>query len=185
MPDQPLVVLINESSASASEIVAGAIQDWDRGVLVGSETFGKGLGQKVYPIDRINQAYLKITTAKYYVPSRTLHSKEDYKRIQIFVDHSDSTEYDQKVDYFDPKSPGCSRWRRHLSGCGCRSGNITRFLQTLLAKGYFFQFTVDYLSDHSEYGDPQNVPVTDKVLEDFRKYAMERNSLSIWKAKNS
>ena len=176
LPDQPLVVLINESSASASEIVAGAIQDWDRGVLVGSETFGKGLVQKVYPIDRINQAYLKITTAKYYVPSGRCIQKEDYKKdTDFFVDHSDSTEYDQKVDYFTQN-------RRVVHGGGgiypdvvVDRENITRFLQTLLAKGYFFQFTVDYLSDHSEYSDPRNVPVTDKVLEDFRKYAMERN----------
>ncbi|NIW80292.1 MAG: PDZ domain-containing protein, partial [Calditrichae bacterium] len=73
---QPLVILVNQSSASASEIVAGAIQDLDRGVLVGKETFGKGLVQKVYPIDKISQSYLKITTAKYYTPSGRSIQKE-------------------------------------------------------------------------------------------------------------
>ncbi|HHI02452.1 MAG TPA: S41 family peptidase, partial [candidate division Zixibacteria bacterium] len=68
-PDKPLVVLVNEGSASASEIVSGAIQDWDRGIIMGYPTYGKGLVQQVFPIGSDNDVALKLTTAKYYIPS--------------------------------------------------------------------------------------------------------------------
>jgi carboxyl-terminal processing protease len=66
-PETPVVVLVNNGSASASEIVSGAIQDWDRGVIVGDTTFGKGSVQSILPID--DDHHLKLTTAFYYTPS--------------------------------------------------------------------------------------------------------------------
>ena len=62
-----IIVLVNESSASASEIVSGAIQDWDRGLIIGRRTFGKGLVQK--PIQLPDGTQVRITTSKYYTPS--------------------------------------------------------------------------------------------------------------------
>jgi carboxyl-terminal processing protease len=72
----PITVLINHGSASASEIVAGAIQDLDRGLILGQKSFGKGLVQSVYNLDKTKT--LKITTAKYYIPSGRLIQKSDY-----------------------------------------------------------------------------------------------------------
>lgn len=86
----PLIVLINHSSASASEIVSGAIQDWDRGLIVGQTSFGKGLVQTQYPLS--DGSVLHITTARYYTPSGRLiqrnyedKSYEDYVK-EAYVD---------------------------------------------------------------------------------------------------
>lgn len=76
-PTLPLAVLINEHSASASEIVAGAIQDLDRGIIIGKRSFGKGLVQTVVPLP--NEASLKLTTSRYYTPSGRSIQKIDYR----------------------------------------------------------------------------------------------------------
>lgn len=80
LPDTPLVVLVNEQSASASEIVAGALQDNGRALIVGTRTYGKGSVQVVMPLDD-NQGALKLTTARWYVPSgRLIHRVPDAER---------------------------------------------------------------------------------------------------------
>lgn len=83
-PDQfPLVILINQSSASASEIVAGALQDHDRALIVGEPSFGKGLVQTVYPILRGAGGALTLSTARYYTPSGRLIQR-DYSRLSNY-----------------------------------------------------------------------------------------------------
>lgn len=175
LPTQPLVVLINQSSASASEIVAGAIQDLDRGVLVGEETFGKGLVQKVFPIDKVSQAYLKITTAKYYVPSGRSIQKEGYKKNNsVYVDLSDSVEYDSHVDYYTVNG-------RIVHGGGgihpdveVKEDELDLFMQNLIARGLFFQFAVDFLSNHPEFKNATSVPIDDHVISDFQEYVQKQ-----------
>jgi carboxyl-terminal processing protease len=175
LPYQPLVVLINQSSASASEIVAGAIQDLDRGVLVGEETFGKGLVQKVFPIDKVSQAYLKITTAKYYVPSGRSIQREGYKKNNsVFVDLSDSVEYDKKINYYTLNG------RIVHSGGGIHpdvevnSEEDGVFIQNIIARGYLFQFAVDYLSQHPELKYAGTVAVDGPILESFHTYVQNQ-----------
>src|SRR5246500_1427167 len=90
--DYPVVVLVNRLTASAAEIVSGAIQDHDRGLIVGEVTFGKGLVQTVYPLSE--NTGLALTTAHYYTPSGRLIQR-DYSNIS-FLDYYYHTNLDQK-----------------------------------------------------------------------------------------
>src|SRR6266705_6237102 len=87
--DQRLVVLVDKFSASASEIVAGAIQDHDRGLIVGETTWGKGLVQTVYPLSQ--DAALALTTARYYTPSGRLIQR-DYNSLEDYLSHDEKDE---------------------------------------------------------------------------------------------
>ena len=117
-PDMKLAVLINRASASASEIVAGAMQDLDRAVLIGERTFGKGLVQNIRPISY--DGHLKITTAKYYIPSGrciqqlTLHTGY---RLQPPQRRRQRRPCPRQPDPRIPhqKRTHCTRWRRHLA----------------------------------------------------------------------
>ncbi|GIT65983.1 MAG: hypothetical protein Ct9H300mP24_3610 [Candidatus Neomarinimicrobiota bacterium] len=82
--DIDITVLINEGSASASEIVAGVLQDHDRAVIVGSPSFGKGLVQSVIAIN--NKSALKITNSKYYIPSGRTLQKREYIDKELLTD---------------------------------------------------------------------------------------------------
>ena len=83
--DVKIAILINEGSASASEIIAGTVQDLDRGVIVGTSSFGKGLVQSVYGLDGSGKRSLKVTTAKYYIPSGRLIQKPGYINDELVV----------------------------------------------------------------------------------------------------
>ena len=168
LPTQKLAVLIDGYSASAAEIVAGAIQDLDRGVLVGNRSFGKGLVQKVYPIDKVTQSYLKVTTAKYYIPSGRSIQKEDYKQNKsVFTNLSDSVEYDKNVKYYTKNG------RIVHGGGGIKpdveiSGeDVDRMISSLEARGNLFRIAVDYLSRHAEMKNLLSITVTDEMLSDF------------------
>ena len=102
----PLVVLVNENTASASEIVAGAMQDHDRALIVGQTSFGKGLVQSIIPLDY--GAGLTLTSAKYYTPSGRLIQR-DYSDSSLYdyYTHGGSKRFDEKQD--DPKPAGPER----------------------------------------------------------------------------
>ncbi len=141
----PLAVLINGGSASASEIVSAAIQDHDRGVVVGTNSFGKGLVQTVVPLS--SNSSLKITTGKYYTPSGRSIQRVDYSHEnKVFIDHDNLKKSLFKTD----------NGRAIFSAGGVQPDTTVylvrsaKMLNSLLAKGMFFKFATSYYNSHPE-----------------------------------
>jgi len=167
----PLVLLVNRGSASASEIVSGAVQDHDRGLIVGTTTWGKGLVQSVYPLPY--GAGLALTTAKYFSPSGRWIQR-DYSNYYDYINPDDGTEGNEsesprhgKVFYTDAGRPV------YASG-GITPDEIVRpeklsaFEQKLQAHGAFFNFAVDYLSRNEKIH--KDFAVDDAIRNGFFQY---------------
>ena len=167
--DYPIVVLVNRGTASAAEILAGAIQDHDRGLIIGETTFGKGLVQTVYPLSE--NTGLALTTAKYYTPSGRLIQR-DYSSISLY-------DYYYNRDGADSGNNSGREVRmtdsgRTVYGGGGISPDVkvaspksNHFQDTLLQHYAFFNYAKHYLINHKI---DKNFQVDDAVLLDFRKY---------------
>jgi carboxyl-terminal processing protease len=168
--DYPLVVLVNRGTASAAEIVAGAIQDHDRGLIVGETTFGKGLVQTVYPL--AENTGLALTTAKYYTPSGRLIQR-DYSNVSLydyyFERDTDNNTANREVKLTDSG-------RTVYGGGGITPDyNIppvksNRFQDTLLQHYAFFNFAKRYVVNHHP---TEKFEVDDVTMQDFRKFLDE------------
>ena len=155
-----LAVLIDGGSASASEIVAGAIQDLDRGIVVGTNSFGKGLVQTAFQLDETRT--LKMTTAKYYIPSGRLIQKPGYLRGNIATDAGDADSVFATVN-----------GRRVISNGGITPDFVVEQERTPMLtrecwrKGLFYQFSNKYQKDHELKGI---IEITDEIIEEFRTF---------------
>ena len=163
-PDIPIAVLINRSSASASEIVSGVIQDLDRGVIVGEKSFGKGLVQSMYNLN--DTTTLKVTTAKYYTPSGRLIQKEDYLNNGFLTDG-----LDKKDSLF------ITRGGRTVEGGGgitpdveIKRTSLPPYVQGLWREGVFLTFAAEYVP-MNEIESP--IIITDKIYRDFEVFLKE------------
>ncbi|HOP08160.1 MAG TPA: S41 family peptidase [candidate division Zixibacteria bacterium] len=178
-PDKPLVILVNEGTASASEIVSGAIQDWDRGVVMGRTTYGKGLVQRLFPITPDGSKHLKLTTARYYVPSgRCIQKPERQAKhgSQAEADleaGSDSLETRKKEVYY-------TNGGRIVYGGGgivpdieVEADYLTPIEINLERQSMFFDFAVKWLADHPM--SDINFEVTDEMVAAFKKFTQERD----------
>ena len=168
LPTTPLVVLTDRSSASASEIVAGALQDMDRAVIVGTRTFGKGLVQTILPLNY--GAQLKVTTARYYTPSGRSIQEIDYGRKDksgVFVSIPDSlkkkfeTAHGRSVLEHGGIAPDST----------AKEEDIGPLVRELLRKNLFFRFATTYVAEHKGVS---SLPVTAEVLGEFKKFLDER-----------
>jgi carboxyl-terminal processing protease len=187
----PLVVLVNENSASASEIVTGAIQDLDRGVIIGETTYGKGLVQTVVSLNR--DAALKITTAKYYVPSGRCIQK-DRKRADeegnILADPDETPSTDgsetagtapanEKESNAAPQIFHTKNGRPVYGGGGIKPDievlgeKLNRFEAALRYKSAAFNYAVAYASKHPNL--PQrDFQIDDNTLSEFRQFIRDK-----------
>jgi len=169
-----MVVLVNEMSASASEIVAGAIQDSDRGVIIGNTTFGKGLVQQVYQLSE--GTALKLTTAKWYVPSgRCIQKDVNSVRIkdQEELESLESAPVDSsELEIFHTKGG------RIVYGGGGITPDITvdreefnQLEMNLERLSTFFDFSIKYTTQHPNI--PADFAVTGEMVEEFRQFLEE------------
>ena len=171
--DYPIVVLVNRGTASAAEIVAGAIQDHDRGLIAGETTFGKGLVQTVYPLSE--NTGLALTTAKYYTPSGRLIQR-NYDGVSLYdYYYNDRDNADAAVSNHEVKMTDSGRT---VYGGGGITPDVkipnqksNRFQDTLLEKYAFFNFAKHYVINHQVNKQFQ---VDDAVMQEFRKFLDEQ-----------
>lgn len=170
-PDLPLAVLVNGNSASAAEIVSGALQDLDRAVLIGQRTYGKGLVQSTRPLGY--NTMLKLTTAKYYIPSGRCIQAVDYSHSQ---QGQVRTVPDSLISEFTTLAG-----RKVYDGGGIMPDiptdpeYVSRFAMTLYALGFIDDFGDDYMRRHpSQSIDVRNFSITDADYADFAAFLKDK-----------
>ncbi len=173
--DHSLIALVNRHSASASEIVVGAIQDHDRGLLIGQRTWGKGLVQSVYSLPY--GAGLALTTARYYTPSGRWIQR-DYSDLLAYVNPEDPDTAPDNHSEDAPKKLG-QPFYTDAGRIVYAAGGITpdvivkinwdsKLLTQLLARNMFFNFAVDWVAKHPEV--KENLIVTPALRDEFFRF---------------
>ena len=165
----PLAILVDGNSASASEIVAGAIQDYDRGVIIGQRTFGKGLVQNILPLSYNTQ--MKVTVAHYYIPSGRCIQEIDYSH---------------KKDTTQMKKDTLGKAFKTMGGRTVYEGHgITPDVKVdrdpyatvtayLYAKNYIFDYANKYYSEHKSIDSADRFQIDEATYQDFMKFVKDK-----------
>jgi carboxyl-terminal processing protease len=171
-PEMHLIVLVNRASASASELLAGAVQDLDRGVIVGERTYGKGLVQSSLPI--LYGGEIKLTTAKYYVPSGRCIQAIDYTHRND--DGSVGKIPDSLTSIYYTKNG-----RKVRDGGGVLPDSLTKDDETtnvayyLYSQNMYFDFATKYAYSHSKIASPEEFSISEAEFNDFKNYLSEHS----------
>jgi carboxyl-terminal processing protease len=174
--DVPLVIVVNRGSASASEIVAGAIQDHDRGLVVGETSWGKGLVQSVYTLQY--GAGLALTTSKYFTPSGRNIQRDYTSFYDYYVADENEEGQATEIPLKDRKQFKTDTGRVVYGGGGItpdvlvKPAPLTRTTQLLDLRSAIFNYGVDYVSKHPEVN--KELVITPQIIEDFERFAAGR-----------
>lgn len=166
-PTVPLVVMVDGGSASASEITAGALQDLDRAVVVGSRSFGKGLVQQTrqLPFDGL----LKVTVAKYYIPSGRLIQEIDYS-------HRNADGEAQRIPDSLTTVYHTAHGREVRDGGGITPDikvtypELNRLVYNIVRDNWAFDFATKYAAEHASIAPASEFTVTDEIFGEFKKF---------------
>ena len=167
----PITVLIDGGSASASEIVSGALQDLDRAVIVGQTSFGKGLVQR--PLDLKYNAKLKVTIAKYYTPSGRCIQKLDYSSKKV-------GEKAQEVDETTLSTFKTKNGREVKDGRGIEPDvkipekKYSRLTATLVVNNIIFNYATLFRVKHETIASAKTFKITDQMFDDFKNYVLQQ-----------
>lgn len=165
-PTTPLAILIDDGSASSSEIVTGALQDLDRAVIIGERSYGKGLVQSTFPLPY--NGIVKVTTQRYYIPSGRLIQAIDYSHRN--PDGSVARTPDSLTNIFYTRAG-----RQVRDGGGITPDikieypEISRLTYNIVAGNHHFDFATQYAAEHPEIPAPDKFEMTDEIYDEFKK----------------
>ncbi|MCR5453854.1 MAG: peptidase S41, partial [Bacteroidales bacterium] len=166
-----IVVLVNGNSASAAEIVSGALQDLDRAVIIGEKTYGKGLVQTTKQL--VYNSTMKVTTAKYYIPSGRCIQKLDYG-------HKDSTGKATKIRESQERTFKTKNARPVKEAGGIMpdvvvtSDTMSYILENLIDNNIIFDYATQYHKQHATINSPEQFEVTESEIAGLKQFAGNR-----------
>lgn len=164
----PITVLVNGNSASAAEIVSGALQDLDRAVIVGNKTYGKGLVQNTK--DLIYNAKMKITTAKYYIPSGRCIQKLDYSNKDSLGKASLISE-SRNMTFKTKNGRPVKDAGGIMPDILVSSDTMSYFVENMLNENIIFNYATNYKQKYSVIAEPEQFNIDENTLTDFRNFA--------------